>query len=43
MQCDFPDEGMLMDWQVHQFLPSSKVKTEVRVSYPQGLRLYLGR
>ena len=34
---------MLMDWQVYQFVPSSKVKMEVRVLNPQGLCLYLGR
>ena len=35
--------GLLMDWQVHQCVPSSKVKIEVRVSYPQRFCLYLGR
>jgi len=41
-----PDNGaknLLMNWQVHQFVRSSKVKTKVRVSNPQQLCLYLGR
>ena len=32
---------LLMDWQVHQFVQSSKVKTEVQVSNPHELYLYV--
>lgn len=34
---------LLNNWQVYQFVLSSKVKTQVQVSNPRGLCLYLGR